>query len=138
MSRQKRMRIAPDSPHLLVKDKNGQDKDITTDDSTRLLGGNIGQNLDWKSHLFTEEKALVPRLRKHLGALKLLSRELPQKSKLLLSNGLIVSKICYLIQVWGSTHKSDIRKVQTILNQTARFVTNSSKRTKHKQTNATL
>ena len=130
MMSQRRTKIEGDSPSLTVQDKQGWDKIITAEASTRLLGANIGCSLDWSSHLFTGEKALVPRLRKQLGALKLLSKDLPMKCKLLLANGLIVSKICYLIQAWGGTQKTNIKKVQTILNQTARFVTNSNKRTR--------
>ena len=113
-----------------MKDKDNKDKMIKTQEYTRLLGCNIGQNLGWLHHLETGKKALLPRLRKQLGAIKLLAKELPTKSKLLLSNGLIISKVCYMIQIWGAASNKLIRKVQVIVNQAARFITGANRRTR--------
>ena len=111
-------------------DKQGKQKTIKVENYTRLLGSNVSNNLSWKDHLFTGEKALIPKIRQQLGALRTLAKVLPRKSRLLLTNGLIMSKVSYLIQLWGGACKSDIRKVQIIVNQAARFVTNCNKRTR--------
>ena len=130
VTRQKRATLIGDSPVLEVLDKNGRDKTIKANSYTRLLGGNVSSDLSWKAHLLSGEKTLVPQLRQQLGALKILAKVLPRKSRLLLANGFIISKASYLIQLWGGAYKSDIRKVQTIINQAARFVTNLNKRTR--------
>ena len=130
MTSQKRTRLTGSPPVLMVLGANNEQKRIEVRNYTRLLGCSIGQNLGWSEHLETGEKALLPRLRKQLGSLKLLARELPTKSKLLLSNGLIISKISYMAQAWGGAQKNQIRKIQVIMNQTARFITNSNKRTR--------
>ena len=101
MMSQKRTKLKGSPPNLVVEGENNQDKCIEVRTYTRLLGCNISQNLGWSEHIETGEKALLPRLRRQLGALKLLARELPKKSKLLLSNGLIISKINYMAQAWG-------------------------------------
>ena len=130
MSQQKRTRTIGSPPKLIVKDKNNLDKEITSMDYTRLLGCNISIDLRWSHHLESGEKALLPRLRKQLGAIKLLSWELPKKSKLLLSNGLLISKICYMVQIWGAAQKNSIRKVQVLMNQAARFIMGADRRTR--------
>ena len=85
MTRQKRTRVGG-PPCLTVKDKRGHDKLLVDDSYTRILGCNISNNLDWSAHLITGEKALLPRLRQKIGALKILFRYFPFKSKLLLAN----------------------------------------------------
>ena len=130
MTQQKRTRVNGTPPTLTVKDKNNQDKEIMALNYMRLLGCNISRDLRWTHHLESGEKALLPRLIKQLGAIKLLSKELPTKSKLLLLNGLLISKICYMIQIWGAAHKNSIRKVQVLMNQAARFITGADRRTR--------
>ena len=130
MTRHKRARVTGHPPALRITDNHGRQKVITDRNYSRILGCNIGKDLDWTAHLISGEKALLPRLRKQLGALKLLSKELPHKSRLLLANGLLVSKISYMIQAWGGARDNLIRKVQVVLNQSARFVTGLGKRTR--------
>ena len=130
MTRQKRARAVGLPPALRVLDKFGNFKHIGESNYTQILGCNISKDLDWSAHLVTGEKALLPKLRKQLGALKLLSKELPKRSRLLLVNGLLLSKICYMIQAWGGARDNLINKVQVVLNQSARFVTGLGKRTR--------
>ena len=127
MIRQKRVHITGQPPSLSVLDNDNSEKELNAEKYTRLLGGNISDNLCWNDHLETGEKALLLRLRKQLGALNLLARQLPRASRLLLANGLLLSKISYLIQIWGAMPKSQLRKVQKILNSAARFVTKRDK-----------
>ena len=58
-------------------------------------------DLTWRGHLELGEKSLLPILRSKIGALKLLSRNIPYKGRLYLANGLIISHLVYLIPVWG-------------------------------------
>ena len=129
MTTQKRTRTTGQPPSLMVKDKHGNDKTVVAESITRLLGTNISRDLGWSGHLFSGDSALLPSIRKKLGALKLLSDRLPTKSRLALVNGLIVSRIIYAIQVWGATGKNNIRKVQSLLNAAARFVHKAERRT---------
>ena len=129
MIKQKRSRIQGTTPSLLVTDKNGQPKNIHSGKYTRLLGGNVSNNLCWSDHLFHGEKAIAPAIRKRLGALHLLGQQLPQSSRLLLSNGLVISKIYYLIQIWGAAPPTQLKKIQIILNKVAHFVLSGIKRT---------
>ena len=129
MLKQKRSRTRGNPPTLTVKDENNQDKVLETKNHTRLLVGNIGNYLSWKSHLEDGEKAVLPKLRKQLGALNMIADNIPRKSRLNLANGLLLSRIGYLIQVWGGAHQTHLDKVQVILNKAARFVLRKNRMT---------
>ena len=88
MIKQKRTRTPGQTPTLDVVDSKGEPKQLTSDKFTRILGGNIGDNLSWKYHLETGEKPLLPRLRQQLGALNMLRGQLPEKSRLNLAKWL--------------------------------------------------
>ena len=53
---------------------------------------------------------------RHIG------KQIPRRGRLILANGLIVAKIIYMVQVWGGTDKTHLKKVQQILNSAARYV----------------
>ena len=44
--------------------------------------------------------------------------------------GLILSRLTYLMPLWGSSTDNYIRKVQSVWNKTARWTTNMSRRTR--------
>ena len=129
MVRQKRVRINGSPPSILTKDDKNEDKLIVAGEQVRLLGGNLHFNLSWRGMIETGEKAILPTLRKKLGALKHAGKMVPTRSKKILANGFILSRINYLIQVWGGTEAKYIRKLQTMLNATARYVTGACRRT---------
>ena len=78
----------------------------------------------------TGEEPMLSNLRKQLGALKYLAKCAPKKNKLILANGLILSKILYLLPIYGGTHTKYMNKIQVIMNNTIRFVTGAHKRAK--------
>ena len=129
MTRQKRIRTPGSPPSLTVLDKNGNPKLLNSQLHTRLLGINISRDLTWNDHLEYGEKPILPILRKQIGALYLLVKQLPKTSRLMLTNGLFMSKLCYLLQIWGAASRKLQNKVQVTMNKAARFVTGWSKRT---------
>ena len=126
---QKKCRIAGSLPMLTVTETSGEVKLIEAQQHIHLLGGNIQNNMSWKAHLIDGEKAVIPTLRRRLGSLKHIASQLPRKSRQTLANGLISSRIHYLVQVWGGAHNKFLNKMQTILNKLARFVCNANRRT---------
>ena len=130
MVKQKRNKIKGTQPEIVTTDENGEILTIRPGTSLRILGGNFHRNLSWTAHLEVGENALLPALRKRLGALKHLSKEIPKKCRLILANGLIMSKIVYLLPLWGGTYNKQLGKVQTIMNMTARWINNASRRTR--------
>ena len=72
--------------------------------------------------LETSEKAILPMIRKKLGALWLVSKFLPRKATLKLANGLIIGRLCYGIQVWGTCTAKWVKRVQIVQNSAACYV----------------
>ena len=122
MITQKRIRTRGEPPTLVVKDENHEDKTLVAQNYTRLLGGNVGRDLSWRYHLELGDKAILPKLRKQLGALNLLGASIPMKSRLNLANSLLLSRMTYMIQIWGGTQPTYLKKVQVLLNGAARYV----------------
>ena len=71
-----------------------------------------------------------PVLRSIIGRIKFISSSIPTRSILLLANGLVISKILYLITMWGGLSNNDCRKFQTVLNTCARVVTKKPRKTR--------
>ena len=130
MVRQKRTRIADNPPQLTVIKPDGQLKVISTKDSCRLLGSNLNADISWKHHLFLGEKAIIPILRSTIGALSYIGAGLPKKSKLLLANGFVISRVSYLISMWGGISIKDSKTIQILLNKCARSITNLPRKTR--------
>ena len=85
MTRQKRGRLTGIPPELtvseIIKDKL-EDKHITDSNYCRILGGNLKNDMSWEAHLTSGKKAILPVIRKQLGALSNLRNTLSQKAKL--------------------------------------------------------
>ena len=58
------------APSLLTITDQGNTKKVCSKESSTYLGGVLERDLQWKAHLETGEDAILPILRKKLGALK--------------------------------------------------------------------
>ena len=96
---------------------------ISTTDCENLLGGFISQNLKWTNHILLNEKSLVKQLGTRLNALKKISKVADFKTRKMLADGLFMSKLVYLIPLWGGCEKFLIKALQIIQNKAARTVT---------------
>ena len=130
MVRQKQTRILGNPPQLSITKPDGSLKVITAAVSCRLLGANLNEDMTWRHHLELGEKALLPAVRLLNGALKHIAGNIPKKSRLLLANGLVLSRILYMIPMWGGMNSTDSRKLQSLLNSCARMITGLSRRTR--------
>ena len=92
-------------PHLVVEDPDNPAEVLVINDNKkfRILGTNILPNMSWVGHLDTGKKAILPKIRKQLGALMQLGKQLPKHSKKTLAEGLLISKFSYIITQWGGT-----------------------------------
>ena len=95
---------------------------ISTTNCENLLGGFISQNLKWTNHILLNEKSLVKQLGTRLNALKKISRVADFKTRKMLADGLFMSKLIYLIPLWGGCEKFLIKALQIIQNKAARTV----------------
>ena len=95
------------------------------------VGANYSQNLTWNHHLEHGDKALLPEIWKVLGGLKFISNQIPASSR-------IMSKVHYVMALWGGTNNKNIRKVQASINRVARWATKHWKKCENHGTNENM
>ena len=98
---QKKGKNPGNPPSLVVRGETGEDKEVSDKGCTRILGANLQANLGWYKHLETGEKAILPQARKQLGLLKSKGKLIPMSSRLNLARGLVLSKLAYIMPLWG-------------------------------------
>ena len=110
-----RLKLNDDKTHLLLlsTDKSWRSKlsdnslvlrtesgmTINTSSSESLLGGVIGKNLKWTEHIMIHKNSLIKKLGVRLKALKKITITC-FKTRKMLADGLFMSKLIYLIQLW--------------------------------------
>jgi len=97
--------------------------------SEKLLGGLIHQNLKWAEHVLYGDGSLVKALSSRLNALKLVSNVATFKTRKLIAEGIVMSKLIYLIEVWGGCENYLLRALQVLQNRALRIVTKQGNRT---------
>ena len=130
MIRQKRGRMDGEPPNLTIEIENGTEKVIKDKKELRILGTNVQHNLGWISHLEKGHKAILPAARKQFGSIQQVGKMLPKASRKLLAEGLVISKLYYIMSQWGGTTNNNIMKAQRLQNKVARWITGSGKRTR--------
>ena len=122
MVRQKRVRLNGLPLQLSVVKPDGSLKIILAKESCKLLGANLNRDATWSHQILLGEKPVLKNLRSVLGILTHLSKYLPIKSRLLLANGLFISRLLYLLPMWGELPKNDMKTLQILMNKCARMV----------------
>ena len=132
-----RLKLNDDKTHLLVlttsqgrRRAEADHVQITTptanivpSSSEKLLGAWIHQDLKWSEHLQDNQESLMRSLSLRLGALKKLGRVASLRTRKMIANGVFMSKLSYLISVWGGCEGYLLRSLQVIQNKVARVVT---------------
>ena len=67
----------------------------------RLLGANVHQEMRWVEHVLDSDESLVKALNKRLGALKKISQIASFKTRKTIANGILMSKLIYLMPLWS-------------------------------------
>ena len=138
MSHQKRAKTKGIPPDITIQeevtDRRGrlkiQDKLIMDTTDCKMLGLTMKNNLNWDSHLNTGKGALLPALRRQIGLISRIGRNMSQAARLNLVNCLVVSRLSYMICVWGNTSSNQVSKAQVVQNLAGRLVTNLPKRSR--------
>ena len=65
-----------------------------------------------------------------MGALSSLKNVMSMRGRLQLANALLISRLAYLICIWGNTAGSLVKKAQVVQNMSDRFVTGRNKLTR--------
>ena len=91
--------------------------------TAKLLGGTISQDAKWKQHILGSEQSLVRQLTSRINGLCLISSRATFSTRLMVANGIVISKLCYLIQLWGGCEDYLLQSLQVLQNRAARIVT---------------
>ena len=96
---------------------------IEPTENEKMLGGIISQNLKWTDHIQNDKKSLIKNLTTRLNGLKKISNLIDFRTRKMIVNGIFMSKLIYLIPLWGGCEKFLIKSLQVIQNKAARTVT---------------
>ena len=100
---------------------------IEPDKSEKILGGIISNDLKWKENPRDNPKeSMIKCLSTRLKALAKISHIASFKTRKMIANGIFLSKLIYLIQVWGGTSEFLLSSLQILQNKAARYVTRLS------------
>ena len=80
----------------------------------KLLGGLVCQDLKWREHILGSDQ---------LNGLQIVESKASPRTRLSVANGIFMSKLSYLIQLWGGTEGYLLKGLQVIQNKAARAVT---------------
>ena len=115
--------INADKTHLMVMAKKGnRARDqvsmiaggytIRPTDTGKLLGGILHQSLDWMHHIQGHKASLMSQLCSRLNGLRKVCVNASFRSRLMIANGVIMSKLSYLIILWGGARQYLLKAVQ--------------------------
>ena len=82
---------------VVLEAKNENMENIRPLTSAKILGVRFSKSLTWKDFLEVGTEAIIPKLKKKLGALKFTCRKASYNAKLKLAHGCIMSQYVYII-----------------------------------------
>ena len=88
----------------------------------RLLAANLTNNFLWNSHVRDHKKSVISTLKTKNNALSIISSYSSFKVRKMLANGMIMSHILYLIQLYGGCSEELLYALQVQQNRAARMV----------------
>ena len=107
--------INPDKTHLLIMGSkkhrndrtevsvNASGHTIRPTVTEKLLGGQLHQSLTWNLHLRDHKTSLTNQLTNRINGLRRVGKNADFSTKLKIANGIVISKLTYLITLWGGS-----------------------------------
>ena len=95
---------------------------VVPSQTEKLLGCQISEDLTWKHHILLSDESVIKQLTSRVNGLCLISDRSTFETRLMVANGIILSKLCYLIQLWGGCDEYLLSALQILQNRAARFV----------------
>ena len=126
--------INPDKTHLLVmgsrKHRNAR-TDVSVNASgytirptvtEKLLGGQLHQSLSWNFHIRDQKTSLTNQVTNRINGLRRVGKNADFSAKLKIANGIVISKLTYLITLWGGAQEYLLSALQVQQLAAARVV----------------
>ena len=116
--------INPDKTHLMVmgpKKWSRKRKQVSVKagpytikptETEKMLGGHLHQSLKWNEHLRDNKQSLMRQITSRMNGLKKVARNSTFKTRLMIANGVVMSRILYLITVWGGAQQYLLKEIQ--------------------------
>ena len=95
---------------------------IKPTETEKLLGGTIHQSLKFNQHLTDSRECLTTQLANRINGLKKISHSAGFHTRLMVANGAVLSKLVYLITVWGGAAQYLLKALQVQQLNAARVV----------------
>ena len=89
----------------------------------KLLGGQVCEDLKWREHILGGDQSLTKQLTSRVNGLQIVASKASLATRLNVANGIFMSKLSYLIQLWGGAEGYLLKALQVIQNKAARAVT---------------
>ena len=89
----------------------------------QLLGCTISEDMKWRQHIIGSEHSMIKKITSRVNGLAMISSGADFKTKLMVANGIVMSKLCYLVQLWRGCEGYLIHSLQVQLDKAARLVT---------------
>ena len=127
--------INDDKTHLLVlgskamKDKRDRvfmeagHHTILPSKQEQLLGCTISEDMKLRQHIIGSEHSMIKQITSRVNGLAMISSGADFKTKLMVANGIVMSKLCYLVQLLRGCEGYLIHSLQVQLDKAARLVT---------------
>ena len=127
-----RLVLNSDKTHLIVITQGRNQPRITLDTGSekieprseeRLLGITVSNDLKWSRHIRDGKKSLISILTSRINALNKVASYSSFKNRKMIANGVVMSHITYLIQLYGGCSEYLLSALQVLQNRAARVVT---------------
>ena len=96
---------------------------ILPQDNERLLGCQVSSEFKWNAHINDSEFSMQRQITSRINALRKISFASSFATRKMIANGIVISRIIYVIQCWGGASDYLIKILQVLQNKAARFVT---------------
>ena len=96
---------------------------ILPSENERLLGAQISNDFTWNSHISDHDKSMCKALTPRINALIKVSWSADFKTRKMIANAIVMSRLVYLIQLYSSATGYLLSSLQVLQNRAARAVT---------------
>ena len=138
-----RLVLNSDKTHLMVMATKHQHREhenfgITLETGTeviepvyceKLLGSYISNDFKWNEHVRGNDCSMFKTLTSRINALRKVSKIAPFKTRKMIADGVVISRLIYLIQLWGGCQGYLLDLLQTLQTRAARLVCKSDRYT---------
>ena len=95
---------------------------ILPTETEKLLGGQLHQSLEWNQHISDHESSMSRQLTTRINGLKKISANATFNTRLMIANGVVMSKMVYLINLLGGAQQYLLKALQVQMLTAARAV----------------